>query len=80
MWDFGSVIREIKGGRGMKRKAAKTILALALCGAMTAGALAGCGGNEKETVKKENRTPGSQTAPSRYRHMWMTLEIPFPRI
>ena len=47
MWDFGSVIREIKGGRGMKRKAAKTILALALCGAMTAGALAGCGGNEK---------------------------------
>ena len=35
----------------MKRKAAKTILALALCGAMTAGALAGCGGNEKETAK-----------------------------
>ena len=35
----------------MKRKAAKTILALALCGAMTAGALAGCGGNAKETAK-----------------------------
>ena len=42
----------------MKRKAAKTILALALCGAMTAGALAGCGGNEKETAW-DNRQGGT---------------------
>ena len=35
----------------MRQKAAKTILALALCGAMTAGALAGCGGDSKETAK-----------------------------
>lgn len=35
----------------MRQKAVKTILALALCGAMTAGTLAGCGGDSKETAK-----------------------------
>ncbi|MCR2023497.1 ABC transporter substrate-binding protein, partial [Blautia pseudococcoides] len=35
----------------MKQKAVKKVLALALCGAMTAGVLAGCGGDGKETAK-----------------------------
>lgn len=45
------MIGEGKGGKGMKRKAVKKVLALALCGAMTAGVLAGCGGDSKETAK-----------------------------
>ena len=49
------MIGEGKGGKGMKRKAVKKVLALALCGAMTAGVLAGCGGDSKETAKNTGR-------------------------
>ena len=53
----------------MKSKAVKKILAVGLAAAMTAGMLAGCGGDkdERETCRKRRSSPGSSTR-------WTTAE------